>query len=197
MIDPKLSPSDAIVVFADLHKGIVDLPLTVPRSELLRSVEGLATLAELFDMPTFLLAIPKLTQQEVEFVPEITATRKRFTHLQRTSPDSFEHAPIRDALAATGRKTLIVSGVATEIVVHWLVLSGLANGYKVYVVADACGGLATRSEQAALQRFAAAGATMTSVVSLAGEISGDFTKPLGRAAIDVVYRMMGVPMPGH
>jgi nicotinamidase-related amidase len=29
---------------------------------------------------------------------------------------------------------LIVCGVATEICVNWLVLSGLANGYSVYVV---------------------------------------------------------------
>jgi nicotinamidase-related amidase len=197
MNDPKLSPSDAIFVFADLHKGIVDLPLTMPRSELLRAVEGMATLAELFDIPTFALSIPKLTGQEVEFVPELAATRSRFTHLQRTSPDSFDNAAIRDAFAATGRRTLVVSGVATEVVVHWLVLSGRANGYSVYVVTDACGGLSVRSESAALARFTAAGAAMTSVASLAGEFSGDFTRPLGRAAVEVIYRMIGVRGPGH
>jgi len=82
--------------------------------------------------------------------------------------------------------------VATEIAVHWLVLSGIANGYRVYVVADACGGLAVRSEEAAFRRFVAAGAVMTSVASFASEISGDFTKPIGRDAIDVVYDLIGV-----
>lgn len=197
MIDPKLSPSDAIFVFADIHAGIVDLPLTVPREELLRAVEGLAELAELFDIPSFALSIPSLTLKEVEFVPEVTEKRKKLTHLQRTSPDSFEHAAIRDAFAATGRKTLVVSGIATEVVVHWLVVSGRANGYNVYVVTDACGGLSTRSEQAALARFTSVGATMTSVAALAGELSGDFTRPLGRAAIEVVYKMIGIRGPGH
>jgi hypothetical protein len=195
MIDPKLSSSEAVFVFADLHKGIVELPLTTTPAELLRAVEGLATLAELFDIPTFALSIPKLTGEEPEIVPELSGVRKHYKHLQRTSPDAFEHEAIRDAIASTGRRTLVVSGIATEVVVHWLVISGLANGYRVYVVADACGGLGVRSEEAAFRRFVAAGAIMTSVASLAGELAGDFTRPIGRAAVEVIYKMIGVPGP--
>jgi hypothetical protein len=196
MPNPKLSPADAVFIFADLHKGIVDLPLTTPPADLLRAVEGLATLAELFDIPSFALSIPKLTGQEVEFVPELAGVRKQFRHLQRTTPDSFDNAAIREALAATGRKTLVVCGVATEVVVHWLVLSGIANGYTVYVVTDACGGLSPRTEDAAFRRFTAAGAVMSSVASLAGEFAGDFTRPTGRAAVEVIYKMIGVRGPG-
>lgn len=196
MSNPKLSPSDAVAIFADVHQGIVGLPLTVPAPELMRAIEGLATLAELFDIPTFALSIPKLTGEEPEFVPQLAKVRSRFTRLQRTTPDSFDNTAIRAALEATGRKTLVVCGVATEVAVHWLVVSGLANGYRVYVVADACGGLGTRSEDAAFRRFVAAGAVMTSVASLAGEFAGDFTRPVGRAAVDVIYAMMGLRGPG-
>jgi nicotinamidase-related amidase len=82
--------------------------------------------------------------------------------------------------------------VATEIVVQWLVLSGLANGYKVHVAVDACGGLSPRSEDASLRRFEAAGAVLTSVFSLTGEFAGDMTQPLGREVIEVCYRLIGV-----
>jgi nicotinamidase-related amidase len=191
MVNPKLSPSDAVVIFADVQKNIVELPLTVAPAELLRSVKGLAQLAEIFDMPTLALSIPKHGGGDVEIVPEISQNRTKIKYLQRTTPDSFENAAIVDALAQTGRKTLVVCGIATEIVVHWLVVSGIANGYKVYVVADACGGLGTRSEAAAWQRFASVGAVMTSVVSLAGELSGDMSQPIGRDAIGVVYRHLG------
>jgi nicotinamidase-related amidase len=191
MVNPKLAHTDAVVVFADIQKNIVDLPLTVKPADLLPSVRGLARIAEIFDIPTFALSIPKRDGGEVQIVPEITETRKKVKHLQRTTPDSFENAGIRDALAATGRKTLVVCGIATEIVVHWLVVSGIANGYKVYVVVDACAGLGARSEEAAWRRFESVGAVMTSVVSLAGELSGDMSQPVGREAIGVVYELIG------
>ncbi|MFO1188389.1 MAG: isochorismatase family protein [Alphaproteobacteria bacterium] len=190
--NPKLSPDDAFLVFADLQVGIVDLPLANSAKDLVRAAKGLARLGEIFDIPTLTLSIPKRGGGRAVIIPEITETRSKYKHLERTAPDSFENAAIRKAIADSGRNTLVVCGIATEIAVHWLVLSGLANGYRVYVVADACGGLSVRSEEAAFRRFEAAGAVMTSVASFASEISGDFTKPIGRAAIDVVYDLIGV-----
>ena len=99
-------------------------------------------------MPTIALTIPKHGGGPSVVVPQVTDTRSRITHIQQTTPDSFENAEIRKAIEACGRKTLVVCGVATEIVVQWLVLSGIANGFKVHVVVDACGGLGVRSEQA-------------------------------------------------
>jgi nicotinamidase-related amidase len=191
MTNPKLSPHDAIVIFADLQSGIVNLPLTVDPNELARSAHGLATLAELFDIPTLALTIPKRDGGESVVIPPITETRSKYQHIQRTTPDSFENADIRAAIEQSGRRTLVVCGVATEIVVHWLVLSGLANDYQVYVVVDACGGLGVRSEEAAFKRFVAAGAKLTSVVSLSGEFAGDMSQPTGRDAIEVCYQLIG------
>ncbi len=191
-MDPKLSPSDAVLVIGDLQAGIVNYPLTVPKEELLLSARLLAKLAELYDIPTIAMTIPKRDGTNPTIIPEITETRTKFTHIQRTTPDSFETAQIADAIKATGRKTMIICGVATEIVVQWLGLSGRANGYDVHLIVDACAGLGVRSEQAALRRMEAAGVTMSSLVSLAGEFSFDFSKPQGRAAINLVYEMMGV-----
>jgi hypothetical protein len=191
MTDPKLSSSDAVVIFADLQAEIVSLPLTVDPAVLRRSAGGLATLAELFDLPTFVITMPKRDGGELEVIPEVVNTRTTYRHLPRTTPDSFDNEAIRDALAEVGRSTLIVCGVATEIVVQWLVLSGRANGYQVHVVTDACGGLSPRTEQAALTRFMSAGAVLTSVASLAGELAGDMTRSPGKDAVDVIYQMIG------
>jgi nicotinamidase-related amidase len=190
--DPKLAHSDAVVIFADLQSGIVDLPLNVEPARLLRSVAGLARLAELFDIPTLAITMPKRDGGQPVIVPEITDVRTSFRHLHRTTPDSFDNGEIRVAIAELGRSTLVVCGVATEVVVHWLVLSGIANGYRVYLVTDACGGLTDRTEEAALRRFAAAGAVMTSVASLAGELAGDMTRSPGKEAVEVIYQVIGV-----
>lgn len=195
MKDPKLSPHDAVVIFADLQGGIVDLPLTVPRSKLARAAGALARLAELFDIPTFALTLPKRDGGHAGVIPEITTHRSRVRHIRRSRPDSFENVEFARAIEDTGRRTLLVCGIATEIVVHWLVLSGLANGYRVHVVVDACGGLGVRSEEAALRRFEAAGAVMTSVYTLCGEFAGDIDSPTGHAAVEICYELIA-PDPG-
>ncbi|MFJ4192538.1 isochorismatase family protein [Pseudomonas sp. NPDC089534] len=187
---PKLKANEAVLVLGDLQIGITDLPLTVPQQSLVRSAAGLARLAEIFDIPTLALCIPKGEDTHPTIIPEITRVRSKFQQIRRTCPDSFESPAFRDALEATGRKSMIVCGVATEIVVQWLALSGIAHGYRVFLVVDACGGLSQRTEEASLRRLEAAGVVMTSVVSLAGEISGDFTTSPGREAIGVVFQLI-------
>ncbi|NMO01906.1 isochorismatase family protein [Gordonia sp. TBRC 11910] len=191
MTDPKLKPADAIVVFADLQSEIVALPLTVDAGALRRSAAGLAKLAELFDMPTVVITMPKRDGGQAQVIPEVVSVRTNYRHFQRTTPDSFDNDLIRAALAEYSRPTLIVCGVATEIVVQWLALSGRANGYQVHLVTDACAGLSTRTEAAALARLTAAGVVMTSVVGLAGELAGDMTRSPGKDAVDVIYTLLG------
>ncbi|MEN5033128.1 isochorismatase family protein [Pseudomonas sp. TWI929] len=187
---PKLRSDEAILVLGDLQNGITDLPLTVSQQSLTRSAGALARLAEIFDIPTIALCIPKGEDTDPTIIPEITNARSTFQQIRRTRPDSFESEAFCSALEATGRNTLILCGVATEIVVQWLALSGIANGYQVHLVVDACGGLSERTEQASLRRMEAAGVVMTSVASLAGEISGDFVTSPGREAIGVVYQLI-------
>ncbi|MGF6637402.1 isochorismatase family protein [Paraburkholderia sp. MM6662-R1] len=190
-MESKIRPDEAVLIFGDLQVGIAELPLTVSTESLKRSAWGLARLGEIFNIPTLAMTIPKSDGGLPEIIPEIDGTRTQYYKFLRTTPDSFANEAFRRAIEDTGRKTLIVCGVATEICLYWLALSGIAHGYKVYVVVDVCGGLSVRSEDAAFRRFEAAGAVMTSVVSLAGELAGDFTEPPGRDAVEVIYKMIG------
>ncbi len=76
----------------------------------------------------------------------------------------------------TGRKRLIVSGLLTEACVSFPVISALAEGFEVFVVADACGGLTATSHDLALRRLEAAGATMTSWIQVLLELQRDWTR---------------------
>ena len=82
----------------------------------------------------------------------------------------------RKAIAETGRRRLLVSGLLTEACVSFPVLSALAEGYEVFVVADACGGLTTASHELALRRMEAAGARMTSWIQVLLELQRDWTR---------------------
>jgi hypothetical protein len=49
--------------------------------------------------------------------------------------------------------------------------------------------MSERTEQAAIQRIANKGGALVSVMTLAGELAGDFHTPEAQAAIGVLYEM--------
>jgi nicotinamidase-related amidase len=121
--------------------------------------------------------------------PEIAAALGEQPQWMRNTTDAFLHAPTREAIARTGRTTLLISGVATEIIVQHSALSAASHGLAAQVVVDACGGLSQRTEQAALARLTHAGVVSTSMASIAGQLAGDFSQPRGGQAIGILYEM--------
>ncbi len=179
----------AVILFADLQEGISDLTLTVGQEHLRRSVRALAQLAKIFSMPVIVSTVPGRDGGPAKVMPVIGEILGHLTHYQRTTPACFANEVIAAAVAATGRKTVIVSGVATEVAVQLACLSALEHGYRAQIAVDACGGISPRTEDAALRRLTAAGVTITSVPALAGELAGDFSQPNGQAAIGVLFEM--------
>jgi nicotinamidase-related amidase len=109
----------------------------------------------------------------------------------RVQTSAFADAGLVAALAASGRRVLVLAGVASEIVVQRTALDALAAGYHVQVAVDACGGVDARTEAAAWQRIGAAGGVTTSVTTFAAELVGDFTTDIGGATLGIVYQTMG------
>ena len=183
-----IDPVNAVVLFADLQAGIIERTRTNELPRLRLAVSALAKLAQLFDIPAIVTTAPA-ENGVARVTPEISAALGELPQYVRTTTDAFLHAATRDAIAKTGRKTLLVAGVATEIIVQHSALSGAARGLDVQVVVDACGGLSARTEDAAFRRLTQAGVVMTSVASIAGQLAGDFTQPKAGRAIGILYEV--------
>jgi len=121
--------------------------------------------------------------------PEIAAALGELPQYTRTTTDAFLHEATREAIRKTARKTLLIAGVATEIIVQHSALSGATHGFHVQIVVDACAGLSARTEDAALRRLVHAGVVTTSIPSIAGQLAGDFTQPKGMQALGILYEM--------
>jgi nicotinamidase-related amidase len=185
-----LDPAQTVVLFADLQSGIIELSATNEVTRLHRAVSGLARLARLFAIPVVVTTAPSRNGSP-QVTPEIASALGEVALNTRNTTDAFLHAPTRDAVVNTGRDTLLICGVATEIIVQHSALSAAARGLHVQVVVDACGGLSPRTEDAALRRLGQAGVTTTSVASLAGQLAGDFTQPQGAQALQILYEVVG------
>jgi isochorismate hydrolase len=184
-----ISVQDAVILFADLQAGIVELTATNPLERLKKGVRALAKLAKLLQIPAVVTGVRGENGEPAKVIPEIEEGLGELPMLYRTTCDSFLNAEIVSAIKATGRKTLLISGVATELAVQLAALGAADAGYKAYVVIDACGGMSERTEQAAILRISKAGATTVSVMTLAGELAGDLLEPRAQQAIGIVYEM--------
>ena len=185
----EIDASDTLVLFADLQAGIADIPLTVSYARLQKGVSALARLAGIFGLPAFVSAVAGQDGSPAQVMPEIAQGLGDLPTHHRTTADSFENEDLRAAVAATGRKTLLIAGVATEVAVQLPALSGADLGYRVFIVVDACGGISDRTEDAALRRIMQAGGSTVSVATLAGELAGDFRQPLAQQAIGILFEM--------
>ena len=188
MSKSRIVPLDAIVLFADLQEGIADLPLTTPLPKLKKSVLALAKLAKLFEIPVIVTAVPG-SDGTAKILPEIEEGYGKLPTYYRTTADLFLNEAITQAIEATGRKTLLLSGVATELAVQLPALTGVDQGYRTFIVLDACGGTSERTEQAAIHRALANGGSTTAVITLAGELAGDFRSDKAQQAIGILFSL--------
>jgi isochorismate hydrolase len=181
--------SGAFIFLADLQAGIADLPLTLPIQRLRRGVRALLELGEIFGLPVIITAVPGNDGQVSKLIDEVEAVRSSSLFLVRTTPNSFNDAQVVAAIQRTGRNTMLISGVATEVAVQLPALAAAAAGLDVHVLTDACGGISPRTEDAALRRMSQAGVKISSLPTLIGELAGDFTKPKGQKAIGVLFEL--------
>ncbi len=182
------SRDNSAILFLDLQEEIVKNSRTVAVERLARTAGGLARLAALHKLPVFISAVPP----GGAFLPEVTGPLPAVKPSLRTQTTAFADQELIRMLEAAGRKLLLLSGVASEIVVQRTALDALAAGYDVLVAVDACGGLDARTEDAAWRRITAAGGATSSAVTFAAELAGDFTTEAGGATLGIMYDLLAV-----
>lgn len=170
-----LTPPECAMLFIDHQAGLAFAVESIDRQTLLNNTAALARTAVVFGLPI----IASTSATKVYSGPLMPAIQKVIPDVQaieRKSMNVWEDETARAAVKAAGRKHLLVSGLLTEACVSFSVISALAEGYKVSVVADACGGLTPSSHDLALRRMESAGAHMTSWIQVLLELQRDWTR---------------------
>jgi len=177
---------NSAVLFLDLQDEIVRNSRTLTLDRLERAAGALARLVALHRLPCWLSAVPP----GGAFLSAVLEPLGNPAPRLRTQTTAFSDAGLVKQLQASGRRILVLSGVASEIVVQRTALDALAAGFAVQVAVDASGGVGERTEDAAWRRITAAGGVTTSVTAFAAELAGDFTTELGGATLGILYQTL-------
>jgi nicotinamidase-related amidase len=170
-----LTPADCTLILVDEQAGLAFAAGSSDRQTLRNNAVALARTALVFDVPV----IASTSASKVysgPLMPSLRAALPDVTPIERHNMNLWEDEAAKAAVVATGRQTLVVAGLLTEACVSFPVLSALREGYKVHVVADACGGLTSASHEAALRRMEQAKAVMTSWLQFLLELQRDWTR---------------------
>ena len=174
--DALITPDNAVITFIDYQPEQYAGVSSMPHEELLANVTLLGHVATSFGLPVVLSTVyvkhgMGATNRELrEALPGVA-------EIDRTSMNSWEDPEFHAAIEATGRRKLVVAGLWTEVCVAFPTLDALREGYEVYFVVDAIGGVSATAHEAAVQRMIQAGATPITVLALACELQRDWGRP--------------------
>jgi len=172
---PLLDPASCALVLVDPQAGLAFGVGSEDRQTLRGNLVALARTASVFNLPVIVsTSATKVYSGPV--LPVVQAALPDVAPIDRCSMDAWEDETVRNAIVGTGRRTLIFAGLLTEACVSFPALSAAAEGYDVYVVGDACGGLTAQSHELALRRMEAAGIKLTSWLQLLLEFQRDWTR---------------------
>ncbi|MDJ0655466.1 MAG: hydrolase [Xanthomonadales bacterium] len=162
-----LTPENSQLIFIDHQPQMAFGVQSIDRQTLKNNVVALGKAAKLFDIPTTITTVETTSFSGYTY-PELLEIFPEKEILERTSMNSWDDQKVRDALAASGRNKVIVSGLWTGICNNMFAFSAMADaGYEIYMVADASGDTSVAAHENSMQRMIQAGVVpMTTIQTM-------------------------------
>ena len=160
MTNPKLevlTPQNCQMIFIDQQPQMAFGVQSMDRQTLKNNTVALAKAAKAFNIPTIITTVETQAFSGHTY-PELLDVFPGKDILERSSMNSWDDQKVRDALAANGKKKVVVSGLWTEVCNNSFALCAMQEGgYEIYMVADASGGTSKEAHDYAMQRMIQAG----------------------------------------
>ncbi|MGW1887323.1 hydrolase [Streptomyces sp. NPDC001970] len=170
-----LTPDNAVFLFVDHQPQMFFGVGSGDRTAIVNATVGLAKSAKAFNVPVVLSTVAAETFSG-PVLPQLAEVFPKEPVIDRSTMNPWEDSAVIEAIKATGRKKIVLSGLWTEVCVVLPALSALAQGYEVYVVADTCGGLTPEAHEHAMQRMIKAGAVPVTWLQVLLELQRDWAR---------------------
>ena len=181
-LDALLTPENCVVLLIDHQPSQLANVNSHDPTMVVNNVTGLAKVAKAFDVPTILTTIAAARGGEI--FKQVQAVFPDQKPIDRSSINSWEDHRVVEAVKKTGRKKLVIAALWSEMCLAQPAIHAMGEGYDVYAVTDASGGVSAEAHDMAIRRLVAAGAQPITWLGMAGELQRDWarTERLGAVA---------------
>lgn len=181
-LEALLTPDNCVLVLIDHQPFQLANVNSHEPTMVMNNVTGLAMTAKAFGIPAVLTTVTEERGGTIfKSIQEIFPEQKP---INRTYINAWEDKRVVEAVKKTGRQKVIFAALWTEMCLAMPAIQAMGDGYDVYVVTDASGGVSVEAHEMAIRRLVAAGAQPITWLAMAGELQRDWarTKYLGDVA---------------
>ena len=170
-----LTPNNHSLILVDHQPQMAFAVASHDISELRNNVTGLAKSAKVFNVPTILTTVAEKSFAGPLF-SEIQAVFPDQKPIDRTTMNSWEDDRITDKVKSFKKDKVVIAALWTEVCGVGAVLSALEDGYEVYFVTDASGGVSKEAHDMAVLRMIQAGAIPVTWMQYLLELQRDWAR---------------------
>jgi len=180
--DALLTPESCVLLLIDHQPFQLANVNSHDPTIVINNVTGLAKTAKAYRVPAILTTVNE--ERGGLLFKQVQAVFPDQKTINRTFINCWEDRRVVEAVGKTGRKKLVMAGLWTEMCVAMPAIHAMGEGYDVYVVTDASGGVSPEAHDMAIRRLVAAGVQPITWLALAGELQRDWarTEHLGDVA---------------
>ena len=182
----RLTPESAVLLFIDHQSGLVSGIRDLAPDEVHHNVVAFARAARVLGVPVVLTSTAPMMWGAT--LPELIEALPGVENIERSLVNAWDEPRVRDAVARTGRRKLLIAGVTTHVCLAFPAMSAAADGYDVYALLDASGTWSDLLQRTAIDQMRQAGVTITSGSAAFIELLHDNASPLAGefyAALDL------------
>lgn len=182
-----LTRENAVLLLVDHQVGLYTGVRDIDTLELKHNVVGLTKALRAMKIPV----VNTTTTEKMwgPLIPELAEALQGVPKIERTTVNAWTEKRVVDAVKATGRKQLIVTGISTDVCLAFPAISALADGYETFGVIDASGAFTKMQGMLGVMRMMQAGVVPVAYSDVAVEILADNAAPEAEA----VYGALGMP----
>jgi nicotinamidase-related amidase len=169
-----LTPENCVLILID-HQPFQFAGLRSHDTQtIINNTVGLAKSAKAFNVPTLLTTV--VEKQGGHLLKQLQDVFPEQKPIDRTFINSWEDERVVEWVRKTGRKKVVMAALWTEICLAFPVIQALGEGYEVYFVTDASGGVSVEAHEMAIQRMIQAGGVPLTWTVFAAELQRDWAR---------------------
>lgn len=174
--DPLLTPSNCIVSLIDYQSEQYATITSASTARINLNVEAVCRLAMAYEVPVVLstVGVDMGVNQGTDAV--VRAALPGVPEIDRSGVNAWEDPDFRAAIESSGGRKVVLAGLWSEVCLAFPTLDMLREGYEVFPVADAVGGISAVAHERAFERMIAAGAQPVTAISFGAELMRNWAR---------------------